>query len=166
MDTFYIIYGDVKNGCGISATGLIAEIKRNFPEVHVGAAISPERPNEERLLKRKLEAGADFLITQICFDAGALLGLVRKVGLGKPLLIALAVNFGLESLRRMERLGIHIPEKVYERLSISGDPREESVNLAYEIYENVSEKYEGPLGVYLIPFGNVEDLRGIVGIFK
>ncbi len=166
VDAFYIIYGDVRKGCGVSATKLIAEVKRRFPGVHVGAAISPERPGEERLLRRKLEAGADFFITQICFDARTLLDLVRKAGLRGPLLLALALNFGLESLRRMEGLGIHVPEDVRRRLSASGDPKEESARLAREVYEEVSEGYEGPLGVYLVPFGGIEGFRKMVSIFK
>lgn len=166
VDTFYIVYGDVEKRYGVKPTELMAEMKRKFPEAHIGAAISPGRPGEDRLLKKKLRVGVNFFITQICFDAKLLLNLVREAKLKEPLLVALAINFGLENLKKMEGLGIQIPKKVREKLSLSKDPRAESINLAYEVYKEVSENYDGPLGAYLVPFGDVESFEGTISIFK
>lgn len=164
VDTFFIIYGDVERGSGVAPTELISEVKRRFPEAHVGAAISPGRQDEDQLIRKKLEAGADFFTTQICFDAELLLNLLRKVKLGKPLMLALAINFDVKSLTKMEKLGLHIPPSIRERLV--RDPELESLNVACEIYKEVSENYDGPLSAYFVPFGEVEKVEKMINMFK
>ncbi len=159
LNTFYVVQGDVKKGCGVTATGLIRQVKEMFTEAKVGASIFPGRVNEAELTIRKLDAGADFFITQICFEAKPLLKIVDEVGIEKPLLLALTVNIKPNNLERMAELGISIPPDVYQRIKGSKEPRVESLKLGLEIYQEVREGARCPIGLYLIPFGGSEELK-------
>ena len=162
LDTFYVVQGDVRRGCGVTATELIRQIKERYPEAKVGASIFPGRVNEVELTVKKLDAGADFFITQICFEAGPLLKILDEVGIDQPLLLALTVNIKPDNLDKMVKLGINVPSNVYERIRASNDPRLESLKLGFEIYQRVKEGAKNPIGLYLIPFGDLEGLRDML----
>jgi methylenetetrahydrofolate reductase (NADPH) len=77
------LYGDAVKGIArvkdLTATSLIAKAKEwaRPRELAVGAVVNPFAPDlgrELRLLERKLDAGVDFLQSQMVFDLDALLG--------------------------------------------------------------------------------------------
>jgi methylenetetrahydrofolate reductase (NADPH) len=96
-----------------------------YPEKH------PEAPDPETDLAnlvRKVEAGVDFLITQLFFDADDYFGFVaraRQAGIQVPILAGVMPITSLASIRRMTALcGARIPAELLARLERAGDDPE------------------------------------------
>ncbi len=123
----------------------------------IGAAVNPgaaDPDKESRLLRRKLEAGAHFLVTQPIYDSAAFLNFLDRVGpLEVPLLVGL---LPLQSSRHAEYLhhevpGISVPDAVRERVAAAGETAAEAgVELALEVLESVRSRVQG---AYVIPSG-------------
>lgn len=104
----------------------------------IGAAVDPQAgPDETERLRKKLEAGADFLVTQPVYDVGAFASWweeVRPLLGGRPLLAGVLVLADPRTARNLARNlpGIHIPEPVLERLASSARPAAEGATVAAE----------------------------------
>jgi homocysteine S-methyltransferase len=119
-------------------------------------AASPEA--ELKLLKRKVEAGADFIMTQAVYDLEALERFIDKASKHKvPVLLGL---MPLHSLRHAEFIhnelvGVDVPEPVRDRMREAGDDAlKEGLAIARE---TVAAARGAVQGVYLIPsFGRYD----------
>ena len=87
----------------------------------VGVALNHSAPDRTRELGRyhwKVDAGADFAVTQPVFDADQLLGFLAEVERKIPVIAGI---LPLESARQAEFLqnevpGVHVPDRVVERM--------------------------------------------------
>jgi homocysteine S-methyltransferase len=140
----------------------------------VGAAANPTAPSLEaeiKLLKRKVEAGADFVMTQAIYDIEALERFLEKASRFKvPIIMGL---MPLHSERHAEFIhnelaGVTIPEPLRQRMREAGENgAAEGAAIAREI---IAAARGGVQGIYFIPsFGRydmvaelVEELRGVV----
>lgn len=93
-----------------------------YPQVHPEAE-TPE--SDLRRLKEKVNAGADFVITQTCFSASMILGFIkacRAIGIKVPIVPGLYVPFSFVSLVRMcEICQVKVPIddfRVYKELQV------------------------------------------------
>ncbi|MEX0786344.1 MAG: bifunctional homocysteine S-methyltransferase/methylenetetrahydrofolate reductase, partial [Dehalococcoidia bacterium] len=138
----------------------------------VGAAANPTAPSLEaeiKLLRRKVEAGADFVQTQAVYDIEALERFLEKAARFKvPVLMGV---LPLHSERHAEFIhnelpGVVVPEAVRERMREAGENGlAEGQAIARE---TIAAARGGVQGVYLIPAFNrydvaaelVEELRG------
>jgi methionine synthase / methylenetetrahydrofolate reductase (NADH) len=122
---------------------------------YIGVAVNPSADDLETELARfreKVEAGAQFAMTQALFDLAYLDRFEELVG-GWPIPVLLGI-FIVRSHQLALRLhnevpGIVVPEPVQERLRTAG-PRaaEEGLALARELYAAARDK---AAGVYVIP---------------
>jgi 5,10-methylenetetrahydrofolate reductase len=111
-----------------------------------------------KLLRRKLAAGADFIMTQAVYDVEALDRFLKAAsGLKVPILLGV---MPLHSLRHAEFLqnelvGIIVPEPVRERMRRAGENGlEEGITLARELMDAARGRVRG---VYLMPsFGRYD----------
>ncbi len=83
------------------------------------AAIDPEREIDRFFAK--VEAGAEFAITQPIFDAEALLAFFARLGRGKPAIPIIAGLYPLLSARNATFMnehvpGVHVPDAIIQRL--------------------------------------------------
>ncbi|HEY8376067.1 MAG TPA: methylenetetrahydrofolate reductase [NAD(P)H] [Nannocystis sp.] len=97
-----------------------------YPEVHPEAT-SPE--DDLRWLKHKVDAGVDFLITQLFFDNNAYFDFVRRaatVGITVPIIPGVMPVTNYDQLQRFTQLcGASIPAVLRQRLQgIEADPQE------------------------------------------
>jgi len=141
------------------------------PRVFFGAA---ENPFAEPLawrhqrLAKKVEAGAQFIQTQYCFDLERLelfmrgveeLGLLDKVfilpGVG-PLPSAKTAEW-----MRRNVPGVHVPDSVIRRLAGAERPKQEGVAIAVELVQQLREM-RGVAGVHLMAFKMEEFVPEIV----
>ena len=110
-----------------------------------------DQEREAGRLKWKVDAGADFVITQPVFDAGRLHSFLERVPeLSVPIIASLRP---LTSLREAEFLhneipGIHIPDRVLTRIADAearGEDaaRAEGVSMALEAFEAVRDSIAG-----------------------
>jgi methylenetetrahydrofolate reductase (NADPH) len=141
------------------------------PRVFLGAAENPFAPPFEwrpHRLAKKVQAGAQFVQTQYCYDIPRLqefmnritdLGLLDKVfvliGVG-PLASAKSAQW-----IRQHVPGIHIPDTVIDRLAGAADQRREGRNLCIELIQQIRE-VKGVAGVHIMAYRQEEAVAEIV----
>lgn len=137
----------------------------------VGAAANPTAPSleaEMKLLRRKVEAGADFIMTQAVYDLEALARfLERAARLHTPVLLGV---MPLHSERHAEFVhnelaGVVVPEAIRARMREAGEHGvAEGIAIARE---TVAAVRGGVQGVYLIPqFGRYEPIAELIQELK
>ena len=121
------------------------------PPLFVGAAAQPYlRPLELALigLRKKVEAGAEFLLTQPVFDVDGFaewMSAVRNAGLHERTHILAGVR-PLASVEQAERLGV--PGGLIARLRESPDPALEGIRVCADIAAQVKD-IEGVRGIHI-----------------
>jgi len=112
---------------------LVAFIQERFADVFcLGSAAYPEgHPESASLgadlqnLKHKVDAGLDFVITQLFFNNALYFGFVeraRKIGIGVPIVPGLMPITNLGQIRRfMDMCGASLPGPLLSRLEKAGD---------------------------------------------
>ena len=113
----------------------------------LGAADVPVDPPADwnpKGLFAKAQAGADFVQTQFCMDAGVVrryAARLRDLGFGLPVLIGVAPIPSARSARWMrEKLfGTLIPDAIVERLEKARDPKAEGTRVCIEILQELAE---------------------------
>ena len=137
------------------------------PKVFLGAASNPFVPPFDwrpwRLAK-KIEAGADFIQTQYCYDIPRLqqfMTQVRDLGLHEKVYLLIGVgplrNERVAEFMRTKVPGIHIPDEVVDRLKKTPKERkqEEGKQICVEIIQQVRE-IEGVHGIHLMAYRQEE----------
>lgn len=137
------------------------------PNLFLGATANPfVPPFRDRIanLEKKIDAGAQFIQTQFCFDVPLLadfMGEVRARELHKRCTIIVGVGTlsSAKSLRRMAQHvpGVHIPESFLQRIAGAKNEKAEAKAVLIEIMQAVSE-IEGVAGVHLMGYRNDEML--------
>jgi methylenetetrahydrofolate reductase (NADPH) len=97
-----------------------------YPEVHPEA---PDAATDLRHLKEKVDAGADFLISQLFFDNAAFHAFERRAaeaGIHAPILAGIMPVTNFEQIRRFSQMcGANIPQPLRTRLeAVADDPQE------------------------------------------
>jgi homocysteine S-methyltransferase len=146
----------------IGLTNLVARLNRG-PDIggqpigqptsfHIGVAVNPAALNGDEELRRfgyKLEAGAEFAITQPIFDADGLRAFLAKAG--APDVPVIAGLMPLASVRHAEFManevpGVHVPEGVLDRMrraEAAGRAAEEGLTIAREIAAEIRPLVRG-----------------------
>jgi len=113
----------------------------------LGAADVPVDPPpdwEPKGLRAKAAAGADFVQTQFCMDAGVVRRYAARLlecGLRLPILVGVAPIPSARSARWMrEKLfGTLIPDAIVERLDKAADPKREGRRICVELLQQLAE---------------------------
>jgi homocysteine S-methyltransferase len=122
----------------------------------IGAAVNPnaaDQAREIRLLRRKLDAGAHFVVAQPMYDLRTLEAFLERSGpLAVPILVGV---MPLVSLRHAEYIhnevpGIEVPAAALDRIAAAG---EEASRVGLEMAVELLEGARGWVqGAYVIPF--------------
>jgi 5,10-methylenetetrahydrofolate reductase len=148
------------------------------PYVFVGAAANPFAPPYDfrpHRLAKKIEAGAQFVQTQYCFDVPLLeeyMRRVRDLGLHEKCYILVGVG-PLASARAAKWIrtnvpGIHIPDQVIARLEGAENQKLEGRKICVEMIQQCRE-IAGVAGVHVMAYRQEELVAEIVnetGILK
>ena len=143
------------------------------PRLFLGAASNPFAPPLDlrpHRLAKKIEAGADFIQTQYCFDVPrfrTFMEQVRALGLDKKVFILVGVG-PLRSDKAAEFMqknvpGVHIPDAIVERLRKT--PREKKVAEGKLICEEIISEVrdiEGVSGVHVMAYRQEELVADII----
>jgi methylenetetrahydrofolate reductase (NADPH) len=135
------------------------------PKVFLGAASNPfVGPLEFRVdrLEKKIQAGAQFVQTQYCYDIERLkqyMQIVRDRGLNEKVFVLVGVG-PLASARTASWIrdnvpGVHIPDSVIARLKGADKPKLEGKKLCIELIQQIRE-IEGIHGVHLMAYRQEE----------
>ncbi len=143
------------------------------PRLFLGAAENPFVPPYDwrpLRLAKKVEAGADFIQTQYCFDVPRLrqfMQQVRDLGLSEKVFILVGVG-PLRSEKTAEFMrtkvpGVVIPDVIVERLrqTPAKRKREEGKRICIEIIQQVRE-IEGVAGVHVMAYRQEELVAEII----
>lgn len=158
---------------GMSERGEYASGRKleRAPRLFLGATANPfVPPYGERIanLERKVDAGAQFIQTQFCFDLNLLeqfMHEVRARGLHKR--AAIIVGVGVLSTARALRWmadhvpGVNVPMSVTERIAAAADQRLEGKRFCIEMIRSL-RSVEGVAGVHLMGYKNEEVLAQII----
>jgi len=188
-------YPHGSNDVDVTATGLLQLITEHFntgidragspigepTSFFAGAAASPSAPDlerEVRLLRRKVEAGARFVLTQPVYTVAPLHALrdayqrVAGVPLEIPVVAGLLplVSGRHAAFLHNEVPGIDIPEPVRDRMAAAGDDADRAWQTGRAMGTELAAELraDGAAGIYLMPqFGRydraadmVEAIRG------
>lgn len=148
------------------------EIKQP-PDLFLGAAANPFAPPIEHRplrLAKKIEAGADFIQTQYCFDLDRFRRFMersRSLGLHERVFLLAGVgplrSAGAAEWMRANVPGVVIPDELVERLRAlpKDKQREEGIRICIEIIEQVQE-IEGVRGVHVMAYRQEEMVAEII----
>jgi methylenetetrahydrofolate reductase (NADPH) len=143
------------------------------PKFFLGAASNPFVPPREfrpERLWKKIEAGADFIQTQYCFDVPVFQEFMRRVrdmGLHERVYILVGVG-PLRSEKAAEFMrtkvpGVWIPDEIVERLRKTPKKmkKEEGKRICIEIIQQIRE-IEGVHGVHVMAYRQEETVAEII----
>jgi methionine synthase I (cobalamin-dependent)/5,10-methylenetetrahydrofolate reductase len=172
-------YPDAMDNYDLVPSGLIKLIKQSFNIGidHAGADIgqptsflvgcalnlTPAQPDREiKNLRRKLEAGADFVLTQPIYDQNLAIKFLQQYGdqhgaLDVPVLVGVLPLFSARhaAFLHNEVPGIHIPAEIHARMdSNDAQAPQTGVQIALELIEQMKSFASG---IYLMPqFGRYD----------
>ena len=162
LENFLVVYGDAFPGNDRGryefsrSEHLIRRLKETFAGNGpcIGAITNQHAKDIEAEVSKtlaKVDAGADFVITNITFDAASVLphrDALLSAGLDVPLLIQVSIPHSLNNLLFVShRFGIHSPDHIRRRLEIDGT--EAGVSLAAEAFESLAREASGVHFSYL-----------------
>ena len=142
------------------------------PHFHIGCSDVPQRIRQDTppALLKKIEAGANFVQTQLCYDIEVIeayiadlgaSGILDKVhiliGLG-PIASAKSAIWMKENLH-----GVAIPDAVIQRLQDSDDAKQEGRRISIELIEAM-QKIDGISGVHLMAPG--QSIKAIANLLS
>jgi len=182
-------YPEATDHYDLVPSGLVKLIKQNFNRGIDGAGASIGRPcsfsvgvaldpgswdvdREIKTLRKKIEAGADFALTQPVFDAAVWRTFLKRYEeLHGPLKLPLLMGLlPLASARHAEFLhnevpGITLTDAVLDRMRLAGDEgRQEGIKIAQEL---LLELRDVAAGAYLMPpFGRFDMAAEVFSVVR
>ena len=138
-------------------------------EYVIGVGLNPTSTEQEREISRyrwKVDAGAEYAVTQPVFDIDALDRFLDE--LGEDRIPIIAGIWPLASLRNAEFLnsevpGVSVAESILERMAAAGDKESQravGVEIAVEMIEAVRDRLQGIQ--VSIPFGRVSVVKELL----
>ncbi|MGA9277851.1 methylenetetrahydrofolate reductase, partial [Ilumatobacter sp.] len=146
---------------GLDQAGALLDQPTHFTIGCATSLTSSDTAREAALLAKKIRSGADFALTQPCFDVEAARSFIdayRREAEGATIPLLLGVQ-PLYNARNAEFLhnevpGIRIPQHSRDRMRHAADPTAEGVAIALEIVEELRDDVQG---AYIIPaFGRYD----------
>jgi methylenetetrahydrofolate reductase (NADH) len=133
------------------------------PNLFLGATANPfVPPFVERIanLEKKIDAGAQFIQTQFCFDVPMLVDFMTEVRARElhkrcAIIVGVGTLSSAKSLRRMVQHvpGVRIPESILQRIAGADNQKAEAKAVLIETIRAVSEM-EGVAGIHLMGYRN------------
>ena len=141
------------------------------PKIFAGSSINPfVPPVESRVLqlKKKVEAGAQFIQSQYCFDMDILKSMMKRavdMGLAEKTFILPGVGT-LASAKTAKWMrtnvpGVHIPDDIIRRLEGAEKQKREGQKICIELMQQVKE-IEGVSGVHVMAYRQEEFVAEMV----
>ncbi len=119
-------------------------------------------------LNAKVDAGAQFIQTQLCFDTNVLRRYIghlvsAKLTWRSHIVIGVATLPSAEAARWLQRnlRGALMPDELVERMEQAQDPEEEGVKICAELMQEFSE-IPGVSGANLMTLGNIETIPAAI----
>ncbi|WP_462323574.1 methylenetetrahydrofolate reductase [NAD(P)H] [Desulfoplanes sp.] len=159
------------------AVDLVRFIRKEYPHLCIGVAgypeTHPETPDPDKdihFLKDKIDAGADFVVTQLFFDNTIYFDFVdkaRSIGITQPIIPGVLPVASLTGLKRMVGFcGASVPRDYLQDLEMVqkryGDPAVRGLGLGYASAQVRDLLDRGAPGVHLYTLNKAETCLEIV----
>lgn len=143
------------------------------PRLFLGAACNPFAPPYDwrpYRLAKKIDAGANFIQTQYCFDLPRLrqfMAKVRELGLHEKASILVGVgplrSVGMAEFMRTKVPGVYIPDEIVQRLQQTPKAQQRAAGkrICIEMIQQIRE-IEGVAGIHLMAYRQEELVAEIV----
>jgi len=158
---------------------LVELIREEYPEFVVGGAAFPEThihatsPEDDiRFLKAKVDAGMQFLITQLFFDNAHFFDFVeraRQAGIGVPIIPGVMPITSFEGIKRMTTLSAaELPEDLERELELRKDHPEAVAELgvSYATLQCADLLAGGAPGIHFITLNRSPATRAILAALR
>lgn len=163
----------------LDATELIATATRirtdeglpALSDFYVGGIVTAHRPEPDwtpRTLLRKVEAGAQFMMTNVCMDGSTLRSWFRQLVAAKILrrvamIVSIAIPESADDARwlRENRPNFQIPEALIQRLEQARDAQQEGIAIAAELLADVAT-IPGVSGAHLMATRNLAAIPAVL----
>jgi 5,10-methylenetetrahydrofolate reductase len=136
------------------------------PSFTIGAVVNPgSDPIEPQIIKlnKKIEAGAEFIQTQVVYDVEGYKKFLKEAKMPPKVKVLVGI-FPIRSYKMANFLneqvpGVSVPKKILDRIKNAKDPVEEGVNISVEIIEELK-----PLcaGVHFMTLNNLQVVPEII----
>ncbi len=186
IENILALRGDIPEGSDFPgednfahASDLIGMIREVYPEVCIGGACYPEKhpeardKNEDiRNLKKKVDAGCEFLTTQMFFDNSIYynyLYRMREAGITVPILAGIMpVTTKQQMKRSIELSGCSVPPRFKAMVDMFGDHPEamKSVGILYASEQIVDLIANGLTHIHIYTMNKPEIAKGILENLK
>ena len=141
------------------------------PKLFIGSSINPFVPpiaNRADQLAKKIEAGAEYIQSQYCFDMDILKDFMSKavdMGLTEKAFMLIGVGV-LPSARTAKWMrenvpGVHIPDSIIKRLEGADKPLREGRNICIEMMQQLKET-AGVSGVHVMAYRQEKWVKDVV----
>jgi methylenetetrahydrofolate reductase (NADPH) len=140
-----------------------------FPETHIHAM---DAESDLRFLKEKVDAGAQFLITQLFFDNALyfdFVGRARAIGIDVPIIAGIMPIAGLEQIKRFTSMcGASIPPALTVELEARADSPEAVAELgvAYATLQSAELLEHGAPGIHFYTLNRSPATRAILSALR
>ena len=119
----------------------IFEKSEGKTDFFVGAALIPTRRKEPEIYQQKVDAGAQFFMTQLTYDSKSIIDFMEKVNPSKPVLVG---SCPIASLKRIKffREQLKIPglsDKLTKSLKAAKNIGEKSVEVCVSMYQELRD---------------------------
>jgi len=136
---------------------------KGSPKFLLGAVVNPSAtPQQMHLMKlrKKVDAGAQFIQTQVIYDAKVFNEFISQA----PKIPIIAGIFPLMNLKiakfMNERVpGVKVPQEILDRLEKAKDPKREGIEIAIETIRQIKES---AAGIHIMAMNNVELIEEII----
>ncbi len=141
------------------------------PRVFLGAAANPSAPPHDwraQRLAKKVDAGAQFIQTQYCYDLELLRSFMRQIdALGLISKVFILIGVGpLRSAKAAEWMrqhvpGMFVPDALIERLKGAQDQAREGRHVCVELIQQIRE-IRGVSGVHVMAYRQEESVAEVI----
>jgi 5,10-methylenetetrahydrofolate reductase len=153
-----------------AAAGLVAGHDMNAKplkgaaDLFIGAAVNPNlEPAGLQLMvmEKKIRAGAKFFQSQVCFDTELIEPYIRLARQhGAFILGSLSLFSSANQMEHFRRMGVRIPQPVFDRIAGAASPLAESARVCAEMMKELKGRMDG---VHLIAINIEENIPLIFG---
>lgn len=170
----------------VNATELIATASKMknderltvLPDFFIGGLVTPHAPKagwDPQKLRRKVDAGAQFVQAHVCMDIPLLRTYMKRLvatGLLRRLhvFVSLAIPGSADDARwlRANRPNVNIPEEIIGRIAQARDAEQEGVRICAELMQQLAE-IPGVAGAHLVATRNLATVPAAIeasGVYK
>ena len=163
LETTELIKVLAKLNEGFDMSGKELKGKTNFL---IGCTAHPNAPDlvkQKETLKERFNIGAGFIQTQICYEINQIKKFIDSLGdLAKKTIVGITPlkSFKMANFMNEKVFGVSVPKDIMERIEKAKDQRQEGLDIAKKIVDELKKSNVG--GIHVMAVGQENELPSII----